>query len=102
MWIVDFMVPIVPGIDAHCLPIRALRNRCIGHLDLQTALKYHPDPLPDVGRKHVVDALGLLADFMNEILGYYTDVYFDFVPVITGPARNIVYGLTEFKRLQKK
>jgi hypothetical protein len=90
------------AIDVHCQPIRNLRNRSIGHLDLQTALKYHPDPLPDINSERVDEGLRLLADFMNEILGHYEGAYADFVPHITGPARNIVHGLREFKRLQKK
>lgn len=42
-----------------------------------------------------------IADFMNEILGHYTAVYADFVPSVSGAARNIVHGLSEFQRLQK-
>ena len=35
-------------IAANCLPIRRLRNRTTAHLDLKTALKYHPDPLSEI------------------------------------------------------
>lgn len=89
-------------IAVKCNPIRQLRNRSIGHLDLQTALKFHPDPLPDVGKNHVIEALELIAHFMNQILGYYTYSHADFVPVVHGPARNIVHAMREFKRLQKE
>jgi hypothetical protein len=34
------------AIDQFCKPIRDLRNRIIGHLDLRTALKQHAQPLP--------------------------------------------------------
>jgi AbiU2 len=88
-------------IDAHCQPIRDNRNRSIGHLDLETALNYHPNPLPDINTQHVVESLRLLAEFMNTILGYYKCAHADFVPVVTGPARNIVHGLRQFHRLRK-
>jgi hypothetical protein len=82
------------AIAAHCKPIREHRNRSIGHLDLKTALNFHPDPLPDIDSAHVIEALRLVADFMNEILGYYTSAHADFVPVVAGPARNfrITFG----------
>jgi hypothetical protein len=89
-------------IEAKCKPIRDRRNRTVGHLDLQTALNYHPDPLPNINRNHVIEILALLAEFMNDVLGHYTYSHADFVPHITGPAGNIVHGLREFKRLLKK
>jgi hypothetical protein len=89
------------AIDTICEPFHVRRNRSIGHLDLQTALNTHPDPLPAIERDRIVEALRLIAKFMNEVLGNFTTAYADFVPHITGPARNIVYGLREFQRLRK-
>jgi hypothetical protein len=91
----------VADIDKHCEPIRDRRNRAIGHLDLQTALNYHPDPLPSVTSAHIDEALRLIRDFMNEVNGYFAAAHADFTPVIHGPARNIVHGLKEFQRLRK-
>jgi hypothetical protein len=68
------------AIDAICEPFRVRRNRSIGHLDLQTALNTHPDPLPAIERDRIVEALRMIAEFMNEVLGYYTMAYGDFVP----------------------
>lgn len=88
-------------IEAACRPFRVRRNRTLGHLDLQTALRKHPEPLPAIERTRIVDLLKRIADFMNDIFGHYTAAHADFVPTVTGPARNIVHGLREFQRLRK-
>ena len=59
------------------------------------------NPLPPVTWEELNMALRLMREFMNVIYFHYTGGEIDFVPNITGPARNIVYGLREFKRLQK-
>jgi hypothetical protein len=98
----DALAAKLKAIDAHCEPIRDRRNRLIAHLDLKTALNTHSTPLQIVDSKQIQECLRLLAEFMNDILGHYTDAFADFVPTITGPARNIVHGLKEFERLQAK
>lgn len=80
------------AIDAFCEPFRVRRNRSIGHLDLQTALNIHPDPLPAIERDRIDEALRLIAEFMNEVLGHYTTAYADFVPHITGPAQHCAWS----------
>ena len=88
-------------IETACAPFRDLRNRSIGHLDLKTILQLHPDPLPFVDLKLIENTLKSLADFLRVVLSHYTRDYFDFVPIVTGPADHIVYALSEFLRLQK-
>src|SRR5687768_9255530 len=61
--------PKLKAIDKHLRPIRDHRNRYVGHLDLQTAVQYQQNPLPDVTREHVAEALRLLADFLNDVSG---------------------------------
>ena len=87
-------------IDSHCKPIRKIREKIIGHFDMPTILEPNSNPLPNVTWEDLKKALQLLAEFMNEISVHFTGGYIDFVPTITGPAKNIVYGLREFKRLQ--
>jgi hypothetical protein len=99
---IDLLTAKEAQIDAHCRPFRERRNRTIGHLDLMTALKTHPTPVPQVDSAQIAQFLAMLAEFMNLLLGHYTDAYADFVPTVHGPARNIVHALKEFKRLQKK
>jgi hypothetical protein len=90
------------AINASCEPFRDRRNRSIGHLDLSTALNSHPNPLPAIEREQILQSLRLVAEFMNEVLGHYTSAHADFVPHVTGPARNIVHGLSEFQRLRNR
>jgi hypothetical protein len=59
------------AILAHCKPIKELRHRRIGHRDLSTALKYHPDPLPNIDRGHMQAALDMIAELMNEVEAYF-------------------------------
>jgi AbiU2 len=89
-------------IDDHCEPIRTLRNRTVGHLDLKTALELHPEALPDVDREHVNEALRLLGEFMTAVLDYYrpgTEV--DFIPTLTGPPSTLTCILKNFKKYQE-
>jgi hypothetical protein len=91
----------IQAIDDHCKPIRDRRNRAVGHLDLNTALKLHPDPLPYVSNAQIDEAMRFLRNFMSRINGYFAAAERDFVPIIPGPARNIVIGLREALRLRK-
>jgi AbiU2 len=88
-------------INSACEPFRVRRNRTLGHLDLETALRTHPEPLPAIERVQIMNVLDRIARFMNEVLSHYTAAHADFVPLISGPARNIVHGLREFQRLRK-
>lgn len=88
-------------INSACEPFRVRRNRTLSHLDLQTALKTHPETLPGIEKTQIADVLNRIAGFMNAILGHFTAAHADFVPVVGGPARNIIHGLSEFQRLRK-
>ena len=55
----------------HCKPIRVLRNRKLAHTDLPTRLNPDAEPVPEVQRKVIQDAIGQIADYMNRI-----DLYF--------------------------
>ena len=89
------------ALESQVALIRDRRNRAIGHLDMQTALNYHPNPLPTVNSQQIDEALRLIAAFMNEVNGHFAAAHADFVPVVHGPARNIVHGLRDFQRLRK-
>jgi hypothetical protein len=87
-------------IDRQAAPIRKLRNRTVGHLDLKSALSA-AEPLPDVRTEEVVKILALLARFLNEINGYCATAQMDYVPVLSGPPRNLVHILQNFERYQE-
>jgi hypothetical protein len=48
-------------LTAHCGPIRTLRNRKLAHTDLPTRLNPDVEPVPEVQRKLIQDALGQIA-----------------------------------------
>jgi len=54
-------------IKAECEPISAHRNRRVAHNDLATAISYHDNPLPGIGRERISNALKMIADLMNSI-----------------------------------
>ena len=54
-------------------PFRAWRNKQLAHLDLLTAMKAAPNPLPDVSRQMIEDALSLVRKYLNAIEHHYND-----------------------------
>jgi hypothetical protein len=56
-----------------CEVFRIRRHKTLAHLDLPTALKQLPQPLPGVSRQMVEDALASVRDYMNAIEAHYND-----------------------------
>lgn len=54
-----------------CSPFREWRNKHLAHLDLQTAMKTSPTPLPGVSREMIDNALSTLRDYLNAIEQHY-------------------------------
>lgn len=54
-------------------PFRAWRNKQLAHLDLLTAMKATPNPLPDVSRQMIEDSLSLVRQYLNTIEHHYND-----------------------------
>ena len=48
-------------------PFRKRRNKKIAHSDLLTALSIQSEPLPDISRQSIENALEITRDFMNQI-----------------------------------
>lgn len=87
-------------LSTHCESIRLLRNRKLAHSDLPTRLNPTADPIPEVKRQTVQDALRHIADFMNCIDRYFRDSSTLFDQVIhTGNGDTLAYllevGLSE-------
>ncbi len=64
---------VLDQIHSKCKPFRAWRNKRLAHLDLTTAMKSKPDPLPGISRQMIEDSLELVRKFMNMIEGHYND-----------------------------
>jgi hypothetical protein len=45
----------------HCKPMKHLRDKTVGHNDLNTKLKYKENPLPGIGRSEVEKSLTLIS-----------------------------------------
>jgi hypothetical protein len=73
---------ILDTIHIQCQAFRVRRHKELAHLDLPTALKQLPNPLPGVSRQMIEDALRSVRDFMNAIEMHYNDSewgYEDFI-----------------------
>jgi hypothetical protein len=64
---------ILDRIHGRCQAFRVRRNKTLAHLDLLTAMKQIPQPLPGVSRRMIEDALESARDFMNSIEAHYND-----------------------------
>ncbi len=62
---------ILDELHSKCEPFRVWRNKQLTHLDLTTAMKSSPDPLPGISRQMIEEALGLVRKYMNQIEGHY-------------------------------
>ena len=72
-----------------CAIFREWRNKKLAHLDLVTAMKSAPNPIPGVSRQMVEDALKTLRHYLNAIEAHYNDSevgYEDFLMSSDGEA----------------
>lgn len=61
-----------------CQVFRVRRHKELAHLDLLTALKQLPQPLPGISRQMIEDALQSIRDYMNAIEGHYNGSEFGY------------------------
>lgn len=64
---------ILDEIHNHCEVFRLRRHKTLAHLDLHTMMSQLSQPLPEVSRKMIDDALESVRDFMNSIEIHYND-----------------------------
>ena len=64
---------ILDSLHVKYIPFRKWRNKQLAHLDLSTSMKSSANPLPDVSREMIEEALSLLRNFMNKIEMHYCD-----------------------------
>lgn len=70
------------------------RNRRIAHVDLATRLNSHPEPLSDLNKRRIENALEAIATLMNLVEGYFQNsatVYKLGIP--RGEGRTLIYWL---------
>jgi len=66
--------PLLDKIHGQCQVFRVLRHKTLAHLDLPTAMKQLPQPLPSVSRQMIEDALETVRDYMNAIEAHYNEI----------------------------
>lgn len=67
--------------------IRTIRDKRLAHADLDSAVRYHDDPLPGVSRAYVEDVLKGIRDLLGSIENKYRatrTAHQDFLPPIGG------------------
>jgi hypothetical protein len=81
-------------IRKHVAPFKGLRNKRVGHNDLNTALSSKPDPALAVSRPHVDQALTMIAGLMNSISRHFADAESKFDRVaMHGNGEHLVFYL---------
>jgi hypothetical protein len=60
-------------LHTQCQVFREWRNKKLAHLDLATAKKSSPNPIPGVSRQMIEDALKTLREYLNAIEAHYND-----------------------------
>ena len=71
-----------------CRPVETIRNKLVGHRDLDTALNLHVNPLPGIGRNDVDDIIRLAGKVLNVLVRSVSDTQycFDLRPIGDGQA----------------
>ncbi|WP_144428110.1 hypothetical protein [Azospirillum thiophilum] len=60
-------------VKERCAPLRNWRDKKLAHLDLNVAMNTATTPLPSFSRKEIGGAISSIAEYMNNIEGYYND-----------------------------
>jgi hypothetical protein len=60
-------------LHVQCSAFRTRRHKKLAHLDLSVALRTPAQPLPDISRQMVEDALNTVRAYLNAIEHYYND-----------------------------
>jgi hypothetical protein len=78
-----------------CKPVRRLRNKIIGHSDLNIALKVEKNSMPSIGRKQIDSIIKLAGEIFNTISKSYGNTQeIIFSPLETaGGTKELLYWL---------
>lgn len=87
---------VLDTLHSKCKPFRAWRNKQLAHLDLTTAMKSSPDPLPGISRQMIEEALALVREFMNKIERHYRDSEVGYEGFIMQSAGEALVGMLRY------
>lgn len=85
-----------------CKPIQAVRNKRIGHNDLNTVLNPLDNPLPGIGRKNVDAIISLAARILNVLVRSITDTQYCFDLRVIGDGSSLLDCLRVAVRVDRE
>ena len=90
--------------ETACSPFKTHRNKQVGHNDLNTSIKPHSNPLPNIEKEQIDLVINIASDILNAILKCYVyeGIGFNFPQI--GGGKNLVHWLKiarEYKQKQK-
>jgi hypothetical protein len=101
--------PQVAGLDkllvefqSACAPIRAYRNKRVGHRDFNTVIKPLEHPLPGISRKDIDLILKLASQFLATALRHLTNGDLNFHTVTSSGAKTLIFWLKAGKELHSR
>lgn len=90
----------VPGLkelrekfDRACSPMKTIRNKQVGHNDLNTALNPNDHPVPGICRGDVEAILGLAERILNTMIRSVTDTTYCFDLRVIGDGKALLHAL---------
>lgn len=87
---------ILEVVNSRCAPLRSWRNKKLAHLDLEVAMNTAATPLPQFSRKEIGNALSSIAEYMNNIEGFYRDSYHAYEMVSIPTDANALVGVLKW------
>lgn len=78
-----------------CEPVRKLRNKRVGHKDLNTFIKPSGHPLPGIHKEHMDLIVELASNILRTVFQHYAggDLYFH--TIARGDAKDLIFWLSQ-------
>ena len=84
-----------------CKPIQTLRNKLVGHRDLDTVLNPHDNPLPGIGRDEIDNILRLAGTILNVLVRSVADTEYRFELRVIGDGEALLESLRIAERVYR-
>lgn len=85
-----------------CEPVRQLRNKRVGHRDLNSVINPLENPLPGVTKEEVGMIVQMAADILNSVLQNYYDSELYFHTISPGGADSLIFWLKAGKAFKSR
>jgi hypothetical protein len=78
-----------------CEPVRQLRNKRVGHKDLNTFIKPSENPLAGIDKEHMDLIVKLASNILKAVFQHYVAADVDFHTIARGGAKDLIFWLNE-------